>query len=147
VQQRHRDLVELVGVVDRQDEAVAGALAEAGQGGVQEVVAQVGVVARGQHVGERPERDVAGGLGGPHPLDPHAVQLQFGDGLGEQARLPDARLAEQRRPARPAVGRQQAADLLQLVRSPDEWPPCDHGQDRTPRKYVAPTDPAQLASP
>ena len=111
--------------------AAAGPVVQAGQRQVQQVVALVGLVAGVEHVGERPQRDGPGRLGGPHPLDRRAPGLQGGDRLGDEAGLADARLAEQDRPAGPAVQGEQAADRLQLCVSSHEWPRCDHG----PRAY------------
>ena len=129
VHERDRHRVEQVGIVDRQDERplAAGPGVQPGQREVQQVVGVVGVVARVEDVGERPERDVAGGLGGPHPLDRRATGLLGGHRVGDQARLPDARLPEQDRPTGPAVQGEQAADGLQLCVSSHEWPRCDHG--------------------
>jgi hypothetical protein len=96
VQERHRHVVEQVGVVDGQEErAVAGALAQPGQGQVEQVAALVGLVARRQQVGHRPERDGASRLGGPDPLDRDAPGLLLVDHLADQPGLAHAGLAEQ----------------------------------------------------
>ena len=133
VHEGDRHGVEQVGVVDRQHERPLAPRpgVQAGQRQVQQVVGVVGLVGGVEHVGERPERDVARRLGGPHPLDRRAPGLQGGDRVGDEARLPDARLPEQDRPAGPAVQGKQAADRLQLCVSSHEWPRCDH----RPRAY------------
>ena len=99
VQQGDRDVVEQVGVIDRQQQPAAGALGpgvEPGQRLVEQVVTLVGLVAGSEQVGERPERDLPGRLGRPHPLDRGALRLAPGDRLGDDARLAHARLAEDR---------------------------------------------------
>ena len=125
--------VEQVGVVDGQDERPLAARPglQTGQGEVQQVVGVVGVVAAVEHVGERAERDLAGRLGRPHPLDGRAVGLECGDRLGDEARLPDACLPEQHRPTSPAVEGKEAGHQLELCVSSHEWPLCDHGRERT----------------
>ena len=125
--------VEEVGVVDGQHERPLAARPglQPGQGEVQQVVGVVGVVAAVEHVGERAERDLAGRLGRPHPLDGRAAGLECGDRLGDEARLPDACLPEQHRPTSPAVEGKEAGHQLELCVSSHEWPLCDHGRERT----------------
>ena len=127
VQQRHRRLVQQVRVVDCEHQAgVAGPLAEAGERQVEQVVRELGIVDRRQEVGEGPERDVPGRLGGPHPLDRHPVGPPGVDDLRDEARLAHSRIPEQRDAARPPAGTQQPLQIRQLVHSPNQRPTCDH---------------------
>jgi hypothetical protein len=135
VQQRHRDLVEEVGVVHGQQEAVpASPLVQPRQRQVEEVLPLVGLVARRQQVGERPERDLPGRLGGPHPLDGDALVLARTDRLGDEAGLPHSRIPEDRRTPRPPTGTQQLVEIRELAVPADQRPACDH----EPRCYPGP---------
>jgi hypothetical protein len=127
VQQGDRHLVEQLPVVDReQDVALAGPHPHTGQRRVQQVVALVGLLGGRQQVGERPERDLAGRLGGPDPLDGHAAGAAGLDRLGHEPGLADAGVAEHGDTPGPAVGAEQAEEVSQLGVTPDQRPAIDH---------------------
>jgi hypothetical protein len=127
VQQGDRHLVEQVGVVDGQQEPpVAHPRPQAGQGEVQQVVPLLGLIGVGQEVGEGAQRDAAGGLGGPHPLDGHAVAPEALDRFGDQAGLADPGFAEHHGALRAARDPHHPPELGELPITSHQRPRTDH---------------------